>query len=248
METRQPMTTGQPTETPTDEPRKLRPADIIITIVVLGSLWGVAEVVLGGALRNVGVSYRAGLLTGVGMGLMAVALAVFLGVLRRPLMLLGIALVAILCKQLVVPILHVSLMCKANSCLAVALQGSALAGVAAVAGRRLNRSLLIQVAGAASAALLARGVFYFAGMKLAPCPYLLSYSHAGGFVDYMAANGLAWAGFSAILFPLGYRAGALLRDPVLALGLRKPALYYSASAAAIACCWVASAVAISSGF
>lgn len=234
--------------TPGREPRKLRPADIVVSVLVLGSIWGVAEVIFGGALKAWGISYRTGVLTGVGMGIMGVGLAIFLGVFRRPLMLLGIAIVAVLCKQLVVPILNVSVMCKANSCLAVVLQGSALAGVAAVLGRRLERGFLVQMAGAASAALLARGTFYFAGLKLAPCPHLLSFAYAGGFVDYMAANGLAWAGFSAILFPLGYRAGALLRDPVAALGLRKPALYYSTSVLAIVCCWLATAVAISAGF
>jgi len=35
-----------------DEPRKLRPIDIAIAIIVLGSLWGLAEVVFGGALKD----------------------------------------------------------------------------------------------------------------------------------------------------------------------------------------------------
>ncbi|KPJ59293.1 MAG: hypothetical protein AMJ46_11650 [Latescibacteria bacterium DG_63] len=240
--------TNRTVGTPANEPKRVRTADIVIAVLVLGSLWGVVEIILGGALKAWGISYRTGILTGVGMGIMGIGLALFLGVLRRPLMLLGIAVVAVLCKQLVVPILHISVMCKANSCLAVMLQGSALAGVAAVLGRRLEKGFLVQMAGVASAALLARGTFYFAGLKLAPCPHLLSFAYAGGFVDYMATNGLAWAGFSAMLFPLGYRAGTLLRDPVVALGLRKPALYYSTSVLAIVCCWVASAVAISTGF
>ncbi len=239
---------GQTAEIRADEPGKLRPVDVLIAILVLGSLWGVVEVVLGGALRAWGISYRAGILTGVGMGVMGAGLAVMFGVIRRPLTLIGIALVAVLCKQLVVPLLHVSLMCKANSCLAVVLQGSALAGVVTLAGRRFDKRYIVMAAGAASAALLARGVFYFAGMRLAPCAYLLSYNHAGGFVDYMAANGLAWAGFSALFLPMGYRAGSLLREPFLAVGLRKPALYYSSSLVAVVLCWAASAVAISAGF
>ncbi|UCF79113.1 MAG: hypothetical protein JSW03_02335 [Candidatus Eiseniibacteriota bacterium] len=234
--------------TPANKPGKPPVGHVLMTIIVLGSLWGVAEVVLGGALKAWGVSHRAGILTGVGMGIMGVGLAIFVGVLRKPLMLLGIALVAVLCKQLVVPVLHVSVMCKANSCLAVLLQGSALAGVVAVAGRRLHGSYLIQTVVAASAALVARGAFHLAGTKLAPCAYLLSFSRAGGFVDYMAANGLAWAGFSALLFPLGCRLGARLREPVLAVGAARPALYYSSSVAVTALCWVASGVAISLGF
>lgn len=217
--------------------------DIFTAIAVLGSLWGLSEVVLGGAMAVAKFPYRAAILTGIGMGIMGIAIGAF----RRPVMLGGVALVAILCKQLVVPILHVSVMCKANSCLAVMLEGLALAGVVFLAGRRLDRGHLARVVSGASAALLAAAAFYFAGMRLAPCQYLLSFNRPGGLLAFLAAEGLPWAVFSSLLFPAGYWLGAQLRDAVLAPEARKPSLYYIASAALVAVSWIASAIAIAAG-
>jgi hypothetical protein len=221
---------------------RTRLANILIAVVLLGSLWGFAEVVLDSAIRAAALPLRAGILTGIGIGLLAIAMGTF----RRPALLVLIPPVAILCKQLVVPILNVSVMCKANSCLAVALEGLAVTGVVYLIGRRLDRKRLIQAASGASGALLAAGAFYFAGMRLAPCQYLLSFNSPVGFVRFMLVEGLVWAAFSAVLFPVGYRVGAQLRDTILAQG-RKPWLYYAASATIVVGSWVASAVAIAAG-
>jgi hypothetical protein len=225
-----------------DEIKRAREVDLLATILALGSLWGLSEVVLGGAIGAAGLPYRAGILTGIGMGIMGIAISAF----RKPLMLAGIALVAILCKQLVVPILHVSVMCEANSCLAVMLEGLALAGVVSLAGRKLDRGHLVPIASGASAALLAAAAFYFIGMQVAPCRYLLSFNRPGGFMAFLAVEGLVWAAFSAMLFPVGYWMGARLRDALLASRMRKP-LFYTTFAAIVVCCWVASAFAIAAG-
>jgi len=227
----------------TDASKKAQLVDVLTAVAVLGSLWGLSEVVVGGAIRAAGLPYRAGILTGIGMGLMAIAVSVF----KKPPMLAGIALVAVLCKQLVVPILHVSVMCKANSCLAVMLEGLALAGMVSLAGRRLDRSYLAQIASGASAALLASAAFYFIGMRVAPCRYLLSFNRPGGFVAFLTVEGLVWAVFSAVLFPVGHWAGTRLGDTVFALSARKPSLYYITSVALVVCCWAVSAFAIAAG-
>jgi len=223
--------------------RRARLVDVVIAILVLGSLWGLSEVVLGGAMGAAGLPYRAGILTGIGIGIAGIAAGAF----RKPFMPAGIALVAVSCKQLVVPILHVSVMCKANSCLAVMLEGLALAGVVSLAGRKLDRGYLAQIAGGVSAALLASAAFYFTGMRVAPCQYLLSFNRPGGLVAFVAVEGLVWAAFSALLFPVGYRLGARLRDTAVVLGSRKPLFYYATATALVVCCWVASGFAIAAG-
>lgn len=215
----------------------------LVAMLVLGSLWGFAEVVLGGAMKLAGVPYRSGILTGLGVGLMAFGL----GALRRPALLPGMALVAACCKQLVVPILHVSFMCKANSCLAVLLDGVALFGVAVLVGRWLDRSLPVQVMSGASAALLAAAGFYFLGMRLAPCNYLLSFNRPGGLAAFFGAEGLVWMIFSAIFFPLGYAAGKRASDAISVWRVSKPSLYYAIAIAIIAFSWLASALAIAAG-
>lgn len=180
----------------TDEIKRVQSIDILIAILVLGSLWGVSEVVLSGAIRAAGLPYRSGILTGIGMCIVGIAVGIF----RKPLIIVGIALVAVLCKQLVVPIFHVSVMCKANSCLAVMLEGLSLAGVVSLAGRKLDSSHLAPIASGASSALIAAVAFYFLGMWVSPGPDLLSFNHPGGFIAFLTSKGLVWAAFSGILF------------------------------------------------
>jgi hypothetical protein len=217
--------------------------DAAIAIVVLGSVWGFLEVVLGGAMKSASIPYKGDLLTGLGIGLMAVLLA--LG--SRPAALLGVAAVAIAAKQLVVPILGLSVMCKANSCLAVGLAGGALAATSAVAGGRLARGIAPRVVAGVAAGLLGSAGFYFAGMRLAPCNYLLSFNRAGGFVDFMAAEGLIWAALGGVFLPLGYRVGLPLNQSLGSLRARRPLLYYSVSLAVVAVAWIASGLAIAAG-
>ncbi|MCK4548468.1 MAG: hypothetical protein KAW17_13620 [Candidatus Eisenbacteria sp.] len=216
-----------------DGNRRANPANLWIGIAVLGSLWGLSEVVLNDAVRATGLPFRAGILAGVGMLLMGMAV----GFLRRPWVLLGIPVVAVVLKQLVVPVLGVSVLCKANSCLGVGLQAVVLAGVVGLAGRRLRKTG-VRVASGAGAALISAVPFYFIGLRVAPCPYLLSFDRPGGFAAFMAVEGISWAVFSALLFPLGYRLGAGARDPLSALGTARPGLYYAASVAAAAVCWI----------
>jgi len=225
------------------ERARFRLVDGLIGIVVLGSLWGLSEVVLAGAIRAAGLPWRAGILTGVGMGIMAIAVGLF-GISSMP---IAIALVAVLCKQLVVPILHVSVMCKVNSCLAVMLESLALAGTVTLMRHRLRKRRLFRIVSGASAGLLAAIAFYFIGMRVAPCRYLLSFDRPGGFQAFLAAEGLVWAIFSGILFPVGYWAGERLVRAVPRLRTKSPLFYYTTSAALVLCCWVASALAIAAG-
>jgi len=215
---------------------------MLLAIIVLGSLWGLSEVALSSAIRAAGLPFRAGILTGIGVGLLAAAAGAF----RRPVLLALVPPITILCKQLVVPILHMSVLCQANSCLAVLLEGLAVAGVVYLAGRRLD-SRLAQAASGAAAALAAAGAFHLLGTWVAPCNYLLSFNGPAGFVRFMLVEGLVWAVFSAAFFPAGYAVGARLRETILA-PTSKPWLYYATSAALVVGSWAASALTIAAGF
>ncbi len=223
--------------------RKRAARDIVIGLLVLGSVWGFLEVVLGGAMKAGGIPYKGDVLTGLGMMLMGIAVAMY----RKPVMLIAIAAVAIGVRQLSVPILHLSTFCKANSSIAVLLGGAALAGASALAGRRLQRGRLSRVMTGFSAGLAAAASFFFIGMRVAPCRYLLSFNAPGGLVAFLKAEGLIWAALCAVLFPVGYRVGESLRDSVFDLRVARPALYYAASLMLVGCCWAISAVAIARG-
>jgi hypothetical protein len=227
-----------------DNARAITPRRIAIAVLVLGSLWGLAEVLLNDVIRASGLlPIRAAALTGFGL----LALGVMLGYARRPLALLAIPAVAVIIKQLVVPIAGASVLCKANSCIAVLFEASVLAGAAGVMASRLEKSTATRAATGAGAALLSAVPFYFVGLAVAPCNYLLSFDRAGGFAAFMLREGLVWAAFSAVLFPLGHAIGARVREPVLAFETRKPAFYYGAALGITVACWVTAAVAISFG-
>jgi hypothetical protein len=212
-------------------------------MVILGSVWGFLEVVGGGAMKAGGIPYKGDIMTGLGMCAMAVGVAMF----RKPLLIIGIAAVAVALRQLAVPILHLTGFCKANSCLAMMLGGTALGGIVALAGRRFRRGVLPRAAAGFSAGLLTGAGFYWIGMRVAPCRYLLSFNRPGGFAAFMRAEGIIWAALAGVLVPVGYLIGERLEDRVVDLPARQPAFYYSVSATIVACCWVASAIAIAGG-
>jgi len=212
--------------------------DVIIGILVFGSLWGLSEIALGGALKAASFPYRSGLLTGIGMAVMAMALAVS----RKPLIPIGVGAVAVLVGLLVVPVLHVSPMCRANSSLALVLEAGSLTFAASLVASRRGKSVYGRMATGGSAALLASVAFYFAGTHFAPCAYLLSFT-PGSFV---VKEGLVWAAFSAILLPLGYSAGERLAENRLTVVTRRSALY-SGSSLVVAACWGISALALALG-
>jgi hypothetical protein len=218
-------------------------AHILIAVAVLGSLWGFSEVVLSGALAAAGFPYRAALLTGIGLGLMTLGVAAYDGIWMP----MAGAIVAVMCKLLVVPLLQVPASCKANSCLAVLVEGLALSVTLAFVNRRMKEGLVARVSGGAGTALLAAAAFFPTGMRLAPCPYLLSFNEAGGLLTFVLREGVPWAVASMALVPVGYWLGERLREGVLSWD-RKPLSYYVGAAGTVACCWASSAVAILLGW
>jgi hypothetical protein len=133
-------------------------------------------------------------------------------------------------------------MCKANSCIAVFTEAVALSLIAFLLMSEMGKSVHVRIGTGALAAIVASVGFYFIGMQVAPCKYLLSFT-PGGFI---VTEGLIWAAFSAIFLPLGYLAGEKLvaiTPPVLT---RRP-IYYAVSASTVLLCWGLSAVAIMAG-
>jgi hypothetical protein len=155
-------------------------SDLIMGIVLFGSLWGLSEAVIGDLIWTTGIPFRAGILTGIGIGILGAALGLY----RMPAVLPLIALTTALSKQLVVPILGLSFLCKANSCAALLLLGFSVTGMTFLTGSHLKRSTFLRAATALSAALIAAFAFYFIGMRLAPCAYLLSFAGAGGLQSF----------------------------------------------------------------
>ena len=214
--------------------------DIIMVILILGTLWGLSEVVFDDMLRASGVPLRAAILTGIGMGLLGIAV----GMGKKGLILPGIALVTVAARQLAVPLLGCTFLCKANASAAVLLEGMALAGVVACTGRFVDRGISARALTAAAGALMAAAAFYVVGTRLAPCEYLLSFTASGGLLSFMYGEGLSWAAASALGFPLGYALGTRAVEPVTHLRAEQPVSFYVSSALLLAACWIAIAATI----
>jgi len=209
---------------------------ILITLV-FGSLWGLSEVALGGSLKASGFPYRAGLLTGVGFGLAGVAWAIT----RKPYVPAAMGAIAALVTLIAVPVLQCGIECRANSCLAIALEGGSL-GLAAFAISGKARGVFGRGGSAILGAMVASVAFFYLGRNLAPCAYLLSFASPG---DFVVKEGLVWAAFSGVLTPLGYALGEKLsaRAPVI----NSLAIRFAGAAGIIAAAVGGSALALAAG-
>lgn len=202
--------------------------DIILLAALSGVLWGLCETALGSATPLAASPLRAGILTGTGVAI----LGLFGGLTRRHILYPLIALIASASVQMSAPILHCSLLCKANSNLAILLLGGTLSATAIAFNRGgKNSPAFYSIAGFLSGGLSAV-LFYHAGLKLVPCAYLASFSTGGGLAGFMMKEGMLWAAFSGIAYPLGMIAGRNSVDALARWKKRAPLGWYAASSAA----------------
>ena len=218
------------------------PLNILLGIFIFGSIWGASEAALGGGLNAAGFPYRSALLVGIGMAIMGAALVIH----RKPIMLLGIGALAMLIKLMAVPILSVPVMCKVNSCIAVLLEAVAFTLVGFVLLRQMDKNIYTRMGAGALAATLGAIGFFFIGIQVAPCNYLLSFS--GNLGGFLTSEGLFWAASSAILLPLGWMAGEKVNRVTLPWLVERKPLCYLTSASIVILCWGMSAWVISLGF
>ena len=217
------------------------PTIILLGILLFGFVWGLSEVALGSGLRAADFPYRAALLTGIGMGITGIALAIY----RKPAMAIGIGLVAASIKLLAVPVAHIPVMGCANSSIAVALEAVALGVVAFGLMKAMEKNVYARIGAGGLGAFMGSGLFWLIGMHVAPCRYLLSFSGDPG--RWLVTEGLIWAAFSAILLPVGYLAGEKLQPKIAYMLAAKPRFSYATGATFAACCCGAILVALMAG-
>lgn len=214
-----------------------KPTRLIFGILVLGSIWGLFEVAVSGWLGAAGFPYRSGLLTGIAMLLMVMAMVIY----GKPVLFLGMSAVVVAVKALVVPVLHVSFMCKANSALAIIVDAAALALIVTAFSSSMAKSFYARMGFGALAALVAASSFYPLGMNLVPCAYLESFTYG----SFMVKEGIIWAAFCAIGVPIGYVLGEKVKEVAEYCATR---VTFTTSLTTIILCWVVSAAAIMAGF
>jgi hypothetical protein len=216
---------------------------ILLGILIFGSIWGLLEATLGGFLNLIIFPNKGAIMSGIGVAIMASALATY----RKPAMLPGIGIVAASFKWfnawlLFVPLNSVQVI---NPAPAIFLESLAFGLVAVFLMDRIAKNLLVGMgAGVLIGIMSATAYVYFAVYAThSPIFARMGIDSIG---EFIRGNGVVQAAFFGLFLPLGYVIGEKLAaktSPVLA----RRSLYYATAGATVAFCWGISAIAIMAG-
>lgn len=188
----------------------------ILLIILTGSLWGFSEVCLSRIFPENGLVFRTAVLTGIGFLLMGC----FTGSGGKCRHLPFAALTAIVAVQAGVLLCGHSPACRANASLALLLHSGSLMTVLMILKGKNPSGIKAVIAGS-TAAVTSGIIFFHTGMKLAPCPYLLAFNTAGGFIAFMKAEIIPWSITAGPAFAAGLYLGKIritekIKQPVFA--------------------------------
>ena len=224
------------------ENRRIKSIHVIIAILVFGSVWGFFEATLGGFLHMIIFPNKGAIMAGIGVAIMASALAIY----RKPSMLPGIGIVAASFKLLDVwlfalPVASIHII---NPAMAIIFESLAFGLVAVFLMNKIAKNAFVGIgAGVLAGLVSATAWVYFAIYVMNTPAYARVVFTAGGFI---ANQGVAQAAFFGIFLPLGYLVGEKLATKTLSVSISRP-LYYATSAAIICLCWGVSAIVIMAG-
>ncbi len=195
----------------------------ILLIILTGSLWGFAEVCGSRIFLSGGLPFRAAILTAAGFLIMGF----FTGSKGKASHLPFTTLTAITAVQAGVFLCGHSPACRANASLALLLHSGCLMTVLLFIKNKNHSGAKAVITGSVAAAVSGI-IFFHAGMKLAPCPYLLTFNTAGGFIAFMKAEIIPWS----IMAGPGFAAGIYLGEIRITEKIKQPVF-----AALILACW-----------
>jgi hypothetical protein len=216
---------------------------LIIGVLVFGSIWGFLEATLGGFLNLIIFPNKGAIMSGIGVAIMASALAIY----RKPAMLPGIGIVAASFKWLNAWLLFVpaSAVQIINPAMSIILEALAFSLVVAFLMNRIEKNVYVGVWAAVLAGLMSAIAYVYFAVYVTHSPIFarLGIESIG---EFIVGNGVVQAVFFGVLAPLGYVVGkklAAITSPVLT---RRP-IYYAVSASTVLLCWGVSALAIMAG-
>jgi len=215
---------------------------LVIGILVFGSIWGFLEATLGGFLHMIIFPNKGAIMSGIGVTIMALALAIY----KKPRMPLGIGIIAASFKLLDVwifslPITSIHII---NPAMAIIAESLAFTLVATFVMDKIAKNAFIGIGAGALVGLMSATVWVYFAIYVMNAPLYARVVFTAG--EFIANQGVVQAAFSAILLPLGYLAGEKLANITLPSLTRRP-LYYTTSAAIVCLCWGISTIAKISG-
>ena len=216
---------------------------LLIGIMVFGSIWGLIEATLGGALHLIHFTYKGAITGGIGMAIMAAFVVMY----RRPKLAFCIAVIAALFKPLSAVIYGQPIFAPfvVNPASAILLEGLAFSLVVSLLFKRFESNIKSRIAVGISAGYLSIILF----------GVLASVVGMGNWASWglaerlssMFANGTGLAIVGTCLLLLGHLVGAKLRPDFWQLMTVKPRAFYARTIAITAFCWIGAAVAFSLG-
>ena len=216
---------------------------VVIGILVFGSIWGLVEATLGGALHLIHFAYKGAITGGIGMAIMATFVVMY----RQPKLVFWIAVIAALFKPLSAVIYGHPIFAPfvVNPASAILLEGLAFSLVVSLFSKGFESSIKVRIAAGISAGYLSI-ILYGVLASAAGMGNWASWGLAER-LSSVFANGTGLAIVGTCLLLLGHLVGTKLRPNFWQLITVKRKAFYASTTATILCCWIGAAVAFASG-
>jgi hypothetical protein len=216
---------------------------VVIGILVFGSIWGLVEATLGGALHLVHFAYKGAITGGFGMAIMATFVVMY----RRPRLVFWIAVIAALFKPLSAVIYGQPIFAPfvVNPASAILLEALAFTLVVSLLFKGFESSIKMRIGAGVLAGYLSIILFAILASAVGMGKWA-----SWGFAERLTSvltdgTALAIAGTALVL--LGYLVSTKLRPNFWELMTVKPKAFYASTIAIAAFCWIGAAVAFASG-
>jgi len=216
---------------------------VVIGILVFGSVWGLVEATLGGALHLIHFTYKGAITGGIGMSIMATFVVMY----RRPKLVFFIAAIAAMFKLLSAVIYGQPIFTPfvVNPASAILLEGLAFSLVASLLFKGFESSIKARIGAGVAAGYLSI-ILYGVIASAAGMGIWASWGLAER-ASSVLANGTGLAIVGTCLLLLGHLVSMRLRPKFWQFSDLKPRAFYASTIAITAFCWIGAVVAFASG-
>ena len=216
---------------------------VVIGILVFGSIWGLVEATLGGALHLIHFTYKGAITGGIGMAIMATFVVMY----RQPKLAFLLAVIAALFKPLSAVIYGQPIFAPfvVNPASAILLEGLAFSLVVSLLFKGFESSIKTRIGAGVAAGYLSI-ILYGVIASAAGMGIWASWGLAER-ASSVLANGTGLAIVGTCLLLLGHLVSMRLRPKFWQFSDLKPKAFYASTIAITAFCWIGAAVAFASG-
>ena len=216
---------------------------VVIGILVFGSIWGLVEATLGGALHLIHFTYKGAITGGIGMAIMATFVVMY----RQPKLAFLLAVIAALFKPLSAVIYGQPIFAPfvVNPASAILLEGLAFSLVVSLLFKGFESSIKTRIGAGVAAGYLSI-ILYGVIASAAGMGIWASWGLAER-ASSVLANGTGLAIVGTCLLLLGHLVSMRLRPKFWQFSDLKPKAFYASTIAITAFCWIGAVVAFASG-